>query len=702
MEIDVVDERIVAVRGDKTDPLFEGYTCIKGRQLADQQHHPSRLRAPLRRTPDGRLEEATTDAVLDEISEKIAAIVDEYGPRAVASYTGTGAYQNSVGVAVGAAWHKGFASPSFYTSLTIDQPAHRSSLWRLGAWEAGWHNFTDADVLLAVGYNPMVSSYGPSNGLQGTNPFVKLRRAKERGLKLIVIDPRRSELATQADVWLQVQPGEDPTLLAAMTNHILSANLHDAEFCESYVDVAQLENLRTAVGPFSLDYAAERCRVDRDDIATAAELFAAGPRGSAGSGTGPNMAPHGTLMETLALTLNVICGRVNRPGDTIESPYFLAPGDTRRAQVIAPSHPTPGTPQRVRGLSGLADEMMTNALNDEILLPGEGQVRALIVSGGNPVQAWPDQYKTIEAMNQLDLLVVIDHRLTATAELADYVIAPRLQLERADVPHIMDRRFPEPYTNYTDAVLEPDGDLLNEWEVFAGIAARNGTPIELPGGRLPVEPHPNDGEVIDLVWADARLPIAEWRANRGVIHDSHIKVIEADSEATARFHVGPDDVVAELADVRAEANGGELLAGYSPDEYPFRLVGRRLKHALNSLGQELPGLARVATTNYAYTHPGDLADLGADAGDLLEITSPRAQVVGVAEPDPDIKRGVIAMSHSWGTLSTTDEKVRDVGTPTNRLVTSDDGYDRITGLPIMSAIPISVRKTTDEELATSA
>ncbi|MEC7152374.1 MAG: molybdopterin-dependent oxidoreductase, partial [Actinomycetota bacterium] len=220
MEIDVEDgKRIVAVRGDRTDPLFEGYTCIKGRQLADQFHSPSRLRSPLKKTTAGTFEEIESEKALDEIAEQLQAITDRYGPRSVATYIGTGAYQNSIGVPVASAWHRGFDSPSFYTSLTIDQPAHRSSLLRLGSWEAGWQNFTDADVLLAVGYNPLVSSYGPASGLQGTNPFIKLREAKKRGLKLIVIDPRRSELATQADVWLQVKPGEDPTLIASMIGH---------------------------------------------------------------------------------------------------------------------------------------------------------------------------------------------------------------------------------------------------------------------------------------------------------------------------------------------------------------------------------------------------------------------------------------------------------------------------------------------------
>jgi len=699
MDIDVADgDTIVAVRGDRSDPLFEGYSCIKGRQLGDQWHDPDRLRGALRKQPDGTFGPVGSSDALDAIADQIAQIVRDHGPRAVASYTGTGAYQNSVGVPMAMAWHKGFDSPSIYTSLTIDQPAHRTSLARLGAWEAGWNNFTDADVSMAVGYNSIVSSYAAGGGLQGTNPVVKLREAKARGMKLIVIDPRKSELASQADIWLQVTPGEDPTLLAAMLNVILARGLHDAGFCETYVEPGQIDTLTTALAPFTLGYAAERCGVAATDIEAAAVMFASADKGSAGSGTGPNMAPHGSLMETLALTLNVVCGRVNRAGDTLESPYLSSPGDTRRAQVIAPSDPTPGAAHRVRGLSGLKDEMLTNALNDEILLEGDGQVRALIVSGGNPVQAWPDQAKTLQAMQSLELLVVIDHRMTATAELADYVIAPRGQLERADIPNVMDRRFPLPYTNYADAVLASGDDVLNEWEFFAGIAARNDSPIDLPGGRLPVEAQLTDSpltdhDVIDHVFGNARLPMSEWRKNRQVIHeDNRVAVVEADPDATARFAVAPTDVIAELAEVRAEQQGAELLGSFDADLYPYRLVGRRLKHALNSLGNELPGLAKVATTNFAYVHPEDLADLGANPGELLTIASAAGSVVGVAEADPGIKRGVISMSHSWGGLALTDEKVREIGAPTNRLVSSDDGTDRITGLPVMSAIPIRAER----------
>ena len=683
-------EVVVAVRGIMEDPLFEGYTCIKGRQLADQHHAPDRLRNPLQRSDDGSFVEVTSKNALDDIAHRVQAIIAAHGPRAVATYTGTGAFQNSISMPVTQAFHSGIGSPSFYTSITIDQPAHLTSRLRMGAWEAGWQNFRDADVLLAIGYNPLVSSYAPAGGLQGTNPFVRLRRAKERGMKLIVIDPRRSELASFADLWLPVKPGEDPTLLAGLINVILQENLHDKDFCDRWVD--QLDDLRSAVAPFNPEMVATRCEVEAADVLTAARMFAAGPRGTAGTGTGPNMAAHSTLMEHLALTLNAICGRVNREGDVLESGNFLYPGDTRRAQVIAPSDPAPGTPHRVRGLKGMPGEMLTNALAEEILEPGEGKVRCLFVCGGNPVVAFPDQLKTIAAMKDLELLVVIDHRMTPTAELAHYVIPPRLELERADVPTVMDRRFASAYVSYTPAVLQADGDLLSEWEVFAGLAQRLGTRIPLPRGDLPLDGSANDDMVLDYAFAKSRLPMSEIRAKRSTIHEElAIKVVAADPDASARFAVAPPDVVEEISVVLSEKTGAEVIDGFDATKFPFRLISRRLKHVLNSLGREIPGLARVGTTNAAYMNPLDMRDLSLSDGELVRITSPSGEVVGVAEGSDTIKRGVISMSHSWGG-SITDEDVRLHGTPTNRLCTVDSGRDPINGMAIQSAIPIAVTK----------
>ncbi|MSO39991.1 MAG: oxidoreductase, partial [Ilumatobacteraceae bacterium] len=597
IEVDLQGGQAVAIRGVPEDPIFAGYTCIKGRQIPEQMTHPQRLLKSLRRRPDGTFEELSSSEAMDEIATQLRRIIDTYGPRSVASYTGTGGYQNSLAVPAARAFHQGFDSPSFYTSVTIDQPAKSTAPFRVGIWEAGYQDFSNADVLLAIGYNPMVSSFSPVGGLQGTNPYVVLREAKNRGMKLIVIDPRRTEFATQADIHLAPKPGEDPTLMAGILKVVIDEGLFDHEFCDLWVsDLAQLAD---AVSTFTLDYVSTRCDVPADDIVAAARMFATAQRGTSGTGTGPSMAPHSSLTEHLSIALNTICGRVNREGDSLESGYFLYPETPRRAQVHAARAPATGAPSRMRNLRGIRGEMLTTTLAEEILTPGDGQVRALIVSGGNPVVAWPDQELTVAAMKDLELLVVVDHRMSATAEFADYVIAPTLSLERADVPHLMDRWFRAPYTNYTDAITERAGDVLNEWEVFWELSKRLGYPLPLPGGDTPMDERPSDDAMIDLAYAGSRMPMDEVRANRRVVHpDKAMIVSAADPTCTAKFTVAPDDIVAELGEVHVEGDSAVVL-GIDPSLYPFRLVSRRLKHVLNSYGSSLSVLGAKGTSNSA-------------------------------------------------------------------------------------------------------
>ncbi len=689
MEVDIVDNRVTAVRGVMDDPLFEGYTCIKGRQIPDQMADPGRIRQSLRRRPDGTFEDVSSSDAMDDIAAQLRRIIDEHGPRAVASYTGTGGYQNSVAVPAARAFHQGLDSVSFYTSVTIDQPAKGLAALRMGGWEAGYHSFTSSDVHMAIGYNSMVSSYAPLGGLQGTNPFVVMRRRKEEGMKLIVIDPRRTELASFADIHLQIRPGQDTTLLAGMIRIVLEEGLQDHEFCERWVD--QVAELEAAVDGFTLDIVAERCQLDPDDIVAATRMFAEGPRGTAGTGTGPNMAAHSSLSEHMTVVLNTILGRVNREGDLLENGLLLYPEAPHRAQATAPRNPNNGPPARIRDLRGYRGEMPAATLAEEILTPGEGRIRALIVSGGNPVVAFPDHELTMRAMEDLDLLVVVDYRMTATAEFADYVIAPTLPLERADVPHLMDRWFRQPYTNYTEPVLERDGDVLNEWEVFWELASRLGSELPLPGGSPDMSVRPSTDEIIDRSYHGSRMPLDEVRSQLRQTHpEKRLETQPADEGATAKFTVAPADFVAELETVLSEGSDG--FAGTDVSAYPFRLTSRRLKHVLNSTGTELPRLAKKGTTNPAYMHPDDVADLGVESGDIIEISSPRSSLLGVVEPADDVKRGVISMAHSWGGTSLNDEKVRDIGSPTSRLVSADVGSDPITGMVVSSAIPVAVAK----------
>ncbi len=700
IDVELHDGRPMKVSGVDDDPIFKGYTCVKGRQIPDQFTDPGRIDNPLRRTADGGWEQVDSATALDEVAARLRAIIDEHGPRAVATYTGTGGYQNAPSHPVAMAFHRAIGSLSYYTSVTIDQPMKRTAAMRMGMWEAGPNNFNDADVLLAIGYNPMVSSFSPNGGLQGTDPFATLRRRKAEGMKLVVVDPRRTELAAQADIHLQVRPGEDPTLLAGLIRVILDEDLHDAEFCEQWVEPGHIDALRVAVDPYTPDYVADRCGIDADDLVAAARMFAGGTRGIAGNGTGPSMAPHPSLMEHLTQTLNVLCNRFLQAGDTVHTSSFLQPEPPARAQVLGPFGLPNGPESRFRGLRGIGGEMPCTTLAQEITTPGDGQVRALIVNGGNPVAAWPDMVRTLEAMESLELLVVIDHRMTQTAEFADYVFAPRLALERADVPPFMDRWFREPYACYTPAIVEPTGDQLNDWEVYWEIAERLDVTLELPGGPIPRGDRPSDDDVLDLIYYNSRVPLSVIRERSGeVLWEYAIEVKPADPDASGRFLLALEDHMEELGQVYNESTSAEVMAGFDPAVHRFRLISRRLKSHLNSLGGELAGLRRKNPTNYAYMNPDDMASLGVDDESLVRIASPYGSLIGVAKAAPDVRAGAISMAHSWGGTTMDDGQVREVGAPTNRLIDVENGYCHITGQAIQSSIPISVEAVSDEVLA---
>ncbi len=686
LEVDVDDGRVTAVRGDAADPVYGGYTCIKGRQLPALLAHPERVRRSLRRGVDGELEPVATGAALGEIADRVDAIVEAHGPRAVATYCGTHAFQNAAALAVAQAWHRGAGSPSFYSSITIDQPGKFVALSRTGFWSAGMHGFESAaaaaGVVMVIGCNTLVSKYAPWGGLSPFNPAKRLRDARRRGLRVICVDPRRSEVARRSDLHLAVRPGEDPALLAGMIRLILAEGRNDADFCAAHVD--GLVELRRAVAPFDLETTSARTGVPAERIAEAARLFAAGPRGIATTGTGPDMSPRPNLTEHLVIALNVVCGRVNREGEPVSNPGVLTGPYTRRAQVVAPRPAFGHGPRsRVRGLGQVVGEMPTAALADEILEPGEGQVRALLCIGGNPVVAFPDQAKTLRALDELELLVCVDAWLSATARRADYVLAPRLCLERPDITWLTDTWYETPYAHYTPAVATPPDDTIEEWELYTELARRRGTPIELAGGALDLGRPLDKDTVLDAMTAGSRVPLAEVRAQEGGhVFDPIAEVVApAAAGADARFALAPEGVLDELETV---------LAGVDGDGFSHRLVSRRLGHVYNSSGRQLEAIRARGTTNPAYMNPLDLDELGVGAGALVEIRSAHGAILGVAEPAEDVPSGVVSMAHAWGDPGARGKDVREIGSSTNALVSNEVDFDPISGMARQSAIPVNV------------
>jgi len=705
IKVTVENGRAVSVIGNKDNPIYHGYTCAKGRALPEQHAHPDRLLHSQKRGADGRYRPIASGQAMDEIAEKVSKIVARHGPRSVAIYTGTFSFPYPAATPLAHAWLAALGSPMLFTSATIDQPGKMVAPALHGAWGGGDRDFDSADVWMFVGANPTISK---SIGIPCMNPGKHLHDAVVRGLKLVIIDPRKSEIARVAAIHLQPKPGEDPTILAGMLRIILDEGLGDREFLKQ--NARGHEALRRAVEPFTPDYVARRADVPAADLVRAARLYASSKNGGANAGTGPNMAPRGNLTEYLLLALKTACGHYKREGERISNPGVFMPKAQAKAQ---PSEPTRGwgfgEKIRVRNLANTAAGLPTSALADEILLPGEGQVRALVSVGGNPMAAWPDQRKTYEAMKALELNVTLDIKMSATAKVADYVIAPKLSLEVASItfptesltPYAMG--YPAPYGQYTPPIVEPPAgaDVIEEWEFFYGLAERMKLPLVLAPSyswgpelehvrtMLDFTKKPSTDEVFEMLTKGSRIPLSEVKRHpQGKIFEDPTAVVAPrDPDCTARLELADATMLAELDDVAREPFGDDA-------EYPYLLVSRRLPDVHNSAGRDIAKLVRKYNYNPAFMNPTDLANLGLVSGDVVEISSDHDTILGVVESEPEIRLGVVSMPHAFGDLPTpeNDLKIREIGSNTGRLSSVDRDYDPYTGIPRMSAIPVQVAR----------
>lgn len=694
MDIDLEDGKPVALRGDVNNPLSGGYTCLRGRELINMQQHPERIKTALKRVDD-KFIEISMDQALDEIADKTRALINSHGGRSIATYNGSWAWSNLPTLPLSKSFHKAIASPSVFSPMTLDQPAKAFMLCRFGLWAGGIHSFKDADVAMFIGNNALLSQYAPAGGLPPYNPVRRLQDALNKGFKLIVIDPRKTEVARRATLHLQVRPGEDTTLLAGIIRIIIDEALYDQAFCDEFID--DLAGLRAQLERFDLDYVAKRADVPANDIVQAARLFAMGPKGAASTGTGPEMSPRGSLTEHMVMTINALCGRYYREGETPAVAAPLTAARQPRAQVVFPPQAWGEgfVKSRFRGLTQIGDEMPCNVMADEILTPGEGQIRALFSIGGNPMVAFPNQQKMAKAFDDLELLVAIDPWFSATSRRADYILAPKLALEREDATLLGEMYFEEPYAHYTDRIVEPDGDLIEEWEFFWQLAKRLDINLDVNGQPVPMDQCPSKYEITEMVAKGSRIPLAKVKAE--TINDGGKIFAEARTTVAAkklgnenRFRVLPDDVKAQLQEVATETlNANGMARGDS--EHSHLLISRRIKQFFNSTGHNLANLQQKGTTNFAYLHSDDLAAMGIASESIVEIVSTAGSIIGVVKASDDLKPGVISMAHAFGDTDSDINNVKNQGSSTNSLVSDEVHYDPITGQARQSAIPVSIR-----------
>jgi anaerobic selenocysteine-containing dehydrogenase len=677
LEIETEGREVVSVRGDAEDVFSHGFICPKAYGVKQLHEDPDRLTTPLIRR-DGELVEASWDEAFEEIDRRLTPLIAEHGKNAVAVYLGNPNAHNLSALIHGPAWLRVLGSQNVYSASTVDQmPKQMSAGLMFGTMlSVPIPDVDRCEHLVLLGANPLVS-----NGSLLTAPDMRgrLRGIRERGGRVVVVDPRRTRTAEEADEHHFIQPGTDALLLAAMACTIVEEGLEAPGALTEHLN--GLDKVRALVRDFTPEAVAGACGIEAGEIRRMARELAAAERGAVYARIGTCTQEFGTHASWLVDVLNVLTGNLDREGGAMFT--RAAAGQKNSSWGGAGRPPSFGRwSSRVRGLPELFGELPVSVLAEEIDTPGEGQVRALFTVAGNPLLSTPNSGRLERAVEGLDLMVSIDIYVNETTRHADVILPAPEPLEKAHYDLALYQLATRNVANYSRPVFEREGPA--EWEVFmrlAGVIAGQGPNADVElfddmviqtliqreagnaaspiSGRDPaelleaLEPRRGPERVLDFMlrsgpYGDGfgadpdglSLDLLEQNPHGIDLGPLQPRLPDVLRTASGKIELAPEPIVADLDRLRAamarERNGGMVL------------IGRRQLRSNNSWMHNLPALVKGKESCTLHIHPDDAERLGLADGETARVSSAAGSLEAPVETTEDIMPGVISIPHGWG------------------------------------------------------
>jgi len=726
LEISIRDGKVARIRGDRDDVFSSGFICPKGSSLKQLHDDPDRLRKPVVRRgidADGApvFEEVEWDEAWEVVAEKLSSVRAVHGPESVGVYLG-----NPAAHLLSASTHlrqmvKALGGHTRFSASTVDQmPRHVASGHLYGGGLIiPIPDIERTDLLVMLGANPF-----ESNGSICTAPGFpdRIDAMRERGARVVVIDPRRTRTAEHADQHMAIKPGTDAVLLAAMINHLFEIGLVNPAHLAAIVD--GLDELPTALAGMTPDMAAGVTGVDAEAIRTLAEEIANADSAAIYGRIGTCTVEFGTLTTWLIDVLSIVTGNLDRPGGSM----FTSPASER----VRP--PGKGRPykigrftSRVNNRPEVQGEFPVADLPDEILTPGDGQLRMMVTFAGNPVLSCPDGVRMDQAFSDLEAMISFDIYINETTRHADVILPPPGSLEKSHYDISFYSFGVRNIANYSPAVFDHDGpsedDILAK---FTLIAMGMGTDVDpavvhdqLVRGLLESEVRSDDSPVAGRD-VDELVAMVEGPTGSDRVLDAMLRTgpygdgfgAEPEGLSLDKLRRNPHGMdlgplVPRLPGVlKSPANRINLWAGPFLDELDrlrarvdewaaesrLRLVGRRHVRSNNSWMHNLEVLVKGRERCTLQVHPDDARRFGLVEGGQAEIKSRVGKVVVPVEVTDLVMKGVVSLPHGWGhSLPGAKLEVagRHAGINTN-ILTDPALIDPMSGNAVLNAIPVEV------------
>ncbi|KAB2351008.1 molybdopterin oxidoreductase family protein [Actinomadura rudentiformis] len=718
--------QVTGVRGDKRDPLSKGFICPKGATLGRLDGDPDRLAEPMLRDHDRHVSGGWDDA-FETVRREIAKVVDRHGKDAVAIYIGNPTAHSIAGPLYGAAIIKALGTRNVYTASTADQmPKHVSSGHIFGDPLAiPVPDLDRTDHLLMLGANPL-----ESNGSLCSAPDFpgRLKAISKRGGKVTVVDPRQTRTASLADEHVFIRPGTDAYLLIALVHTLFAEDLTRVDGLAERIN--GLDDLRALAVDFAPERVAAITGIPAAGIRRMARELAAADRAAVYGRIGTCTQAFGTLNSWLVDALNVLTGNLDREGGAMFPRSAHSPAYRRKRPFN-----TGRWRSRFRNLPEVNGELPVATLADEIETPGEGQIRALITIGGNPVLSAPGGARLDRAFAGLEFMVSVDPYLNETTRHADVILPPPRPTQTPHYDLALLGFTVRDYVRYSPPALPlPDGrpseaEILGRLAVIASgmdattaaldemiimstlkkAAALEGSPVE---GREPDELRKmlDTNTTTTEQRLDMMLRLGPYGDGFGAdpdgltltrLRDEHPhgldlgalkpRLDEVLCTSSGRIELCPPSFAADADRLHAGLDAG-LDAGGPNGSGELLLIGRRHLRSNNSWLHNLPELVRGSNTCTLQLNPADAERLGVQGGDLVRVTSRSGTIEAVAEPTATVMAGVVSLPHGWGhdrPGTRTGVASRNAGVNVNA-VTDDQEIDPLSGTAVFNGVPVTL------------
>jgi anaerobic selenocysteine-containing dehydrogenase len=689
-------QRVTGIRGDVDDPFSRGHICPKAVALQDVHEDADRLRRPMRRTGH-EWHEIGWDEALDEAAARLKAVQATHGRDAVAAYLGNPTVHSSGAMLFAPDMLRALRTRNRFSATSVDQlPHHVAAMLMFGhALLIPIPDIDHTDHLLMLGANPAAS-----NGSLMSAPGVmhRIKAIRERGGRVVLVDPRRTETAAHVDAHHFIRPGTDALLLLALIQVVFEERQLRTQPHDGYL--SGLDALRSVAMRFTPERVAPSTGIDAETIRTIARDFAAAPTAVAYGRVGVSMQEFGGLACWLITALNVITGRLDVRGGAM----FTTPAiDILQADQRAGSGARFGRwTSRVRGLPEFAGELPVSALAEEIDTPGAGQVRALVTHAGNPVLSTPNGARLDRALASLECYVAIDFYINETTRHAHLILPPTFALERDHYDLVFHTLAVRNTAKYSPAVFPRPDDARHDWEILNGLTHRlHGTMASRAKALLLQGLTPRRMLDIGLrrgPYGGGLRPFARGLSMHTLESNPHgvdLGPLQPSLPAALcttdrRLHLAPAPLLADVTRLEATLDVAHA------DDGSLQLIGRRALRSNNSWMHNSERLVRGRQRCTLQMHPDDAKARTLADGDEVRITSRTGSVIAPLEVTESLMRGVVSLPHGWGHGrhgTRTSVANRHPGASINDL-TDDQRIDSFTGNAGFSGVPVRVISAT--------